>query len=87
MEKFYAFSVLFSDLNVYIEKNIVDIDVCYRLFGESQYYWFAPLIKEVREVVGDKANVRWTWETQLLEEKFEKIRATDKESYKRRLAK
>ena len=64
----------FADINACLEKKLLNADFAYRLFGESQYFWFQPLIKAVRDCLPNGTKVRrWKWETEELEEKFERI--------------
>ena len=65
----------FADINACLEKNLLDADFTYRLFGRSQYFWFQPLIKAVRDCRPNETKaIRWRRETEELEEKFECIR-------------
>ena len=65
----------FSDINACLEKKLINAAFTYRLFGASQYFWFQPLISAVRECLPNKTDdIRWKWETEKLEEKFERFR-------------
>ena len=65
----------FADINACLEKNLLDADLTYDLFGRSQYFWFQPLIKAVRNCRPNETKaIRWRGETKKLEEKFESIR-------------
>lgn len=66
----------FADLNTYIEKNLVNPSLAYRLFGAAQYAWFEPLIDAIRPEVKD-SRVRWVWETKSLSAKFKAIATKD----------
>lgn len=72
--------VFFADLNVWIEKGLIDRALAYRMFGEAQYYWFKPLIDEVRPHVGQRIGVRWMKDVSKLEEKFRKFKSKDEAS-------
>ncbi len=87
----------FSDLNVYIDENLITTRLAYRLLGESQYSWFQELIHEVRERIKisrsdistkdnyyDQENriVRWIPETEALEMKFSNYKFHIKRSRK-----
>jgi hypothetical protein len=67
----------FADLNACLDKRVVDRRLAYRMFGESQFFWFEPLIIAVREKVKDNQRVRWAWEVNSLSAKFSRIRAKD----------
>ena len=65
----------FADMNACLEKKLLNADFTYRLFGRSQYSWFQPLIIAVRNCQPNAPKaIRWRWETEELEEKFERIR-------------
>ncbi len=73
----------FSDLNVYIDEQLINIRLAYRLLGDSQYKWFQDFIYEVRtrtesrlSLDSDKVGkvVRWVVETKALEKKFDSFR-------------
>ena len=64
----------FADINACLEKNLLNADFTYRLFGRSQYFWFQPLIEAARNCRPNETKViRWRRETEKLEEKFESI--------------
>ena len=76
----------FADINACLEKGLLDKDLTYRLFGASQYFWFQPLIHAVRESIRHSSDdVRWKWETEELEEKFERFRKIDYRERRKRL--
>ena len=71
----------FADLNVYIDKGLIDSKLAYRLFGSSQYAWFQDFISEVRKKIENRETradenkcIRWVDETKSLEKEFSKLR-------------
>ena len=77
----------FSDLNACLDKKVVDKRLAYRLFGESQYFWFEPLIDAVRDKVKRNPQVRWAWEINSLSSKFTKIKERDERRHAKQLLK
>ena len=75
-QSFARLVFFFADLNTYIEKNLVNPSLAYRLFGAAQYAWFEPLIDAIRPEVKD-SRVRWVWETKSLSAKFKAIATKD----------
>ena len=85
---FVQIVVFFADINACLEKKLLDVGFTYRLFGASQYFWFQPLISAVRAHLPNKTDdIRWNWETQKLEEKFERFRRSDEHKKRKLLGK
>ena len=75
---FFQIAFFFADINACLDKKLLDADFTYRLFGASQYYWFQPLIEEVRKNLPNQTDdIRWKWETKELEKKFDPFREKD----------
>lgn len=69
----------FSDLYIYIKQELINEQLAYELFGDSQYAWFEEFIKEVRDIREKSSNydsqnsikkVRWIEDTKKLEKIF-----------------
>lgn len=81
LEDFAKLVFFFADLNVYIDKGLIDAKLAHRLFGSSQYAWFKDFIGEVRRRIanrekeaGEHKLIRWVDETKSLERKFSKYK-------------
>jgi hypothetical protein len=83
VEDFAKLVFFFSDLNIYIDENLISKRLAYRLLGDSQYAWFQDFFGEVRARIESQqppnsANinkvVRWVAETRALEQKFDSFR-------------
>lgn len=73
---FTRIAFFFSDLNAYIDSKLISEKLCLRMFGNSQYSWFRPFIKEVRnKLVGNNPDIRWIKETIAFEAKLDKFLA------------
>ena len=85
---FVQIAFFFADISACLEKKLLDAAFTYRLFGESQYFWFQPLISAVRKRLPNQTDaIRWKWETEELEKRFERFRKKDNQKKRKRLGK
>jgi len=65
----------FSDLNVMLDENLLCEKTVYRLFGESQFYWFLPFFQAIESERKSKGTVpHWFDEIKSLDNKLTKYR-------------